>query len=159
MCRILTTEKNMPLMAELDWVKSKMFHRRKEENSIEWLHIMPDMFTSLSHIIKKNKNRYEASLVVQWLRIASQRRGHRFNIWLRKLPHASEQLSACTASTEACAPRAGALQRENHREEKPPLRRLGTKARSSSRLRNRRKPEGAAETHCRSTQTRQSVCF
>ena len=32
---------------------------------MERLHIMPDMFTSLSHIILKNKNLYEASLVVK----------------------------------------------------------------------------------------------
>ena len=33
------------------------------------------------------------SLVVQWLRISCQCRGHRFEPWSRKIPHAVEQLS------------------------------------------------------------------
>ena len=39
-------------------------------------------------------------------------RGHRFEPWSGKIPHASEQLSPCTTTTEAHAPRARALQQE-----------------------------------------------
>ena len=67
------------------------------------------------------------SLVVQWIRISCQCRGHRLDPQSKKIPHAVEQpsprsrahrpqprsLSATT--TEACVPRAGALQQE-----KPP---------------------------------------
>ena len=41
------------------------------------------------------------SLVAQWLRIACQCRGHRFEPWPRKIPHAAEQLSPCATTTEA----------------------------------------------------------
>ena len=57
-----------------------------------------------------------------WLRIASQRRGHGFNPWLRKIPHAPEQLSLWPAPGVAYAPRAGALQQQNRHEEQPPQR-------------------------------------
>ena len=49
MCMVQRTEKKMPLVAEL--IKSKIFHRRREENSIEWIRVMPDILTSLFHII------------------------------------------------------------------------------------------------------------
>ena len=41
-----------------------------------------------------------ASLVVQWLRICCQCRGHGFKPWSRKIPHAAEQLNPCTTTTE-----------------------------------------------------------
>ena len=41
-----------------------------------------------------------ASLVVQWLRIACQCRGHGFEPWSGKIPHATEQLSPCATTTE-----------------------------------------------------------
>ena len=37
--------------------------------------------------------RVGASLVAQWLRSACQCRGHGFDPWSRKIPHAMEQLS------------------------------------------------------------------
>ena len=40
------------------------------------------------------------SLVVQWLRIRLPCRGHRFEPWSEKIPHAVEQLSPCTTTTE-----------------------------------------------------------
>ena len=40
---------------------------------------------------------------------------HGFEPWSGKIPHAVEQLSPCATTTEACAPRACALQQE-----KPP---------------------------------------
>ena len=46
------------------------------------------------------------SLVVQ----CPQCRGHRFNPWSRKIPHATEQLSLCGTTTEAPVPRAWAPQ-------------------------------------------------
>ena len=53
---------------------------------------------------KKKKIRTKAdggaSLVVQWLRIACQCRGHEFEPWSRKIPYAAEQLSPCTTTTE-----------------------------------------------------------
>ena len=78
-----------------------------------------------------SKHRSRDSLVAQWLRIACQCRGHRFDPWSGKIPHATEQLSLCTTTTkpalrayepqlvspratttEARAPRAHALQQE-----------------------------------------------
>ena len=41
-----------------------------------------------------------ASLVVQWLGIACQRRGRRFEPWSGKIPHATERLSLCATTTE-----------------------------------------------------------
>ena len=43
---------------------------------------------------------------------AYQCRRYRFDSWSRKIPHATEQLSPCTTTIEACAPRAHALQQE-----------------------------------------------
>ena len=40
-----------------------------------------------------------ASLVVQRLRTACQFRGHRFDPWSRKIPHAVGQLSPCATTT------------------------------------------------------------
>ena len=60
-----------------------------------------------------------ASLMAQWLRIPPaprpQCRGHGFDPWSGKIPHAAEQLSPCATTTEAHTPRARALQQE-----KPP---------------------------------------
>ena len=41
-----------------------------------------------------------ASLVVQWLRIRLPMQGHGFKPWSGKIPHAAEQLSPCTTTTE-----------------------------------------------------------
>ena len=68
-----------------------------------------------------------------WLRIASQCRGHGFNPWLRKIPHAPEKLSLWTAPGVACAPRAGALQQQNRHEEQPPSPRKRNRGRRGSR--------------------------
>ena len=46
---------------------------------------------------------FRAFLVVQWLKCACQSRGHRFDLWFRKIPHAPEQLSPSTTTTEPCA--------------------------------------------------------
>ena len=40
------------------------------------------------------------SLVVQWVRIHLPKQGPRFYPWSREIPHASEQLRPCAASTE-----------------------------------------------------------
>ena len=62
--------------------------------------------------------------MVQWLRIRLPMQGTRVRALVRKIPHAAEQLSPCATTTEpvltnlrattteACAPRARALQRE-----------------------------------------------
>ena len=50
----------------------------------------------------------DTSLMVQCL----QCRGHVFNPWSRKTPHAAEQLSLCATTTEAHVPRAWALQQK-----------------------------------------------
>ena len=39
---------------------------------------------------------FRSSLVVQWIRICMPCRGHRFNPWLKRIPHATEQLSLCS---------------------------------------------------------------
>ena len=39
-------------------------------------------------------------LVVQWIRICLPSRGHRFNLWSGKIPHATEQLSPCPTPTD-----------------------------------------------------------
>ena len=41
-----------------------------------------------------------------------QCRGHGFEPWSGKIPHATEQLSLCATTTEACAPRSCAPQQE-----------------------------------------------
>ena len=41
------------------------------------------------------------SLVVQWMRIICQCRGHGFDTWPGKILHAWEKLSPCTTTTEA----------------------------------------------------------
>ena len=46
------------------------------------------------------KGSFRTSLLVQWLRIRLPMQGHRFEPWSRKIPHAAEQLSLCTATTE-----------------------------------------------------------
>ena len=46
---------------------------------------------------------------------SSQCRGHRFNPWSRKIPHAAEQISPCATATEPTHPRAHAS-----KQEKPP---------------------------------------
>ena len=43
---------------------------------------------------------YWASLVAQWLRIFLPMQGHGFKPWSEKIPHAVEQLSPCTTTTE-----------------------------------------------------------
>ena len=43
---------------------------------------------------------------------ACQRRGHGFDPWSGKIPHAAEQLSLCATTTEARASRARAPQQE-----------------------------------------------
>ena len=70
------------------------------------------------------KSALGASLVAQWLRIHLPMQGYRFKPWSGKIPHAAEQLSPCTTTTEpafwspqattteARAPRARALQQE-----------------------------------------------
>ena len=40
------------------------------------------------------------SLVVQWLRIACQRRGHRFDPWVGKIPRAAGQQSPWASTPE-----------------------------------------------------------
>ena len=47
-----------------------------------------------------NENTMGASLVAQWLRIACQGRGHGFEPWSGKIPHAVEQLTPCATTTE-----------------------------------------------------------
>ena len=43
------------------------------------------------------------SLVVQWLRLPCQRRGHGFHPWPGKIPHASGQLSPWTTTPKPCS--------------------------------------------------------
>ena len=59
---------------------------------------------TMARCISKTRSAKEAkcgtSLVAQWLRIACQRRGHGFELWSGKIPHAAEQLSPCATTTE-----------------------------------------------------------
>ena len=50
------------------------------------------------------------SLVMQWSRIYLPSRGHGFDPWFRKIPHATEQLSLCAPTAKPTCPRACALQ-------------------------------------------------
>ena len=61
------------------------------------------------------KEEPQTSLVAQWLRIHMPMQGTRIRVLVQEDPHAAEQLSPCATTTEACAPRACALQQE-----KPP---------------------------------------
>ena len=48
---------------------------------------------------------------------ACQCRGHKFDLWSGKIPHAARQLSPCVMSTEACALEL-MLHKRNHQNEK-----------------------------------------
>ena len=61
-----------------------------------------------------------SSLVVQWLRIICQFRGHRFNPWLGKIPQVEAQLSLHTAA-ETGSSGAHRLQRLSRRVLEPTL--------------------------------------
>ena len=52
------------------------------------------------------------SLVVQWLRIHLAMKGHGFNPWSGKIPHAVEQLSLCKTTTEPILQSPGAAASE-----------------------------------------------
>ena len=72
--------------------------------------------SSTNHQQNKHKRNYTG--LPWWLsgqESACQGREHRFEPWSRKIPHATEQLSACTTATEARVPRVLAAQQE-----KPP---------------------------------------
>ena len=56
-------------------------------------------FWNLPTIQHLNANS-RTSRVVQWLRICCQCKGHRFDPWSRKIPHAMEQLSPSATTTE-----------------------------------------------------------
>ena len=58
---------------------------------------------SVIHHINKLKNKNHmigTSLVVQWLRICLPMQGHGLKPWSGKSPHAMEELSPCTTTTE-----------------------------------------------------------
>ena len=63
----------------------------------------------------KLKNKYGTSLLGEWLRTPCQGRGHGFNPWSRKLPHAVEQVKLGGHNYWACRLRACAPQKK-----KPP---------------------------------------
>ena len=70
--------------------------------------------------------------------------GHGFEPWSRKIPHATEQLSACATTTEAHVPRAGALQQAQ--QEKPPQWEVrAPQQRVAPTRRNQRKPARSNE--------------
>ena len=73
------------------------------------------------------KKNIGASLVAQWLRFCQPCRGHGFEPWSRKIPHAMDQLSPCASTTEPalCSPRATTTEAHAPRarapeQEKPP---------------------------------------
>jgi len=49
---------------------------------------------------KSTKLNVRTSLVAQWLIFTCQCRGHRFNPWYGKIPHAVGQLNPCATTTE-----------------------------------------------------------
>ena len=51
-------------------------------------------------VVEHQKITAGTSLVVQWLESAAQCRGHGFEPWSVKIPHAAEQLSPCATTTE-----------------------------------------------------------
>ena len=52
---------------------------------------------------KESKVKTSASLVVRWLRIHCQCRGHGFSPWSRKIPHAEGQLSHASQLVSPCS--------------------------------------------------------
>ena len=80
-------------------------------------------YCQINDVIKEI-NKAGTSLVAQWLASTCRCRGHGFDPWLGKIPHAMEQLSPCATTTEpvlqslrattteAYVPTARALQRE-----------------------------------------------
>ena len=69
--------------------------------------------------------------MVSWIRIC-RCRGHGFDPWLRKIPHATEPLSPRTTIAELACPRACALQRERH----PPCEAYSPQQRAAPARRN-----------------------
>ena len=65
--------------------------------------------------MNKEKILAETSVVVQWLRIHCQCRGHKFDPWSGKIVCAMEHVSPCVIITESLCPGARAPQQE-----KPP---------------------------------------
>ena len=71
-----------------------------------------------------------------------QCRGHGFEPWSGKIPHAAEQLSPCATTTEARTPRARAPQQE-----KPPQREASApRRRAAPACRTRESPHAATKT-------------
>ena len=69
------------------------------------------------------QNGYEgAALMVEWL-TALQCKGHQFDPWSKKIPHALGQLRLSTTTTEACTPSACARHKRSCYNEKPAHRR------------------------------------
>ena len=80
-------------------LRTKIPHagQRGQENKDGNFHkLIEDIF-----ILKKTKAPHIGiSLVAQWLRVHCQCRGHGFEPWSGKIPHAAEQLSPCATTTE-----------------------------------------------------------
>ena len=82
-----------------------------------------------------------ASLVAQWLRIRLPMQGHGFEPWSGRIPHAAEQLSPCTTTTEPAHlepvlrnKRGRDSERPAHRDEEwPPLTATGESPRTETK--------------------------
>ena len=62
---------------------------------VTYMHPFPLEYNSLRSVIVGSESIIWASLVAQWLRIHLPMRGHGFEPWSGKIPHAAEQLSLC----------------------------------------------------------------
>ena len=67
---------------------------------IYWKQLNCILYIKVKCELYLNKTKKMASLVVQWLRIALQCRGHWFDPWSRKIWHTSWQLGLCPTNNE-----------------------------------------------------------
>ena len=65
---------------------------------IKKLEDLRDMVKRHTFLLLIKEKKVGAFLVAQWLGVHPPMRGHRFEPWSGKIPHAAEQLSPCAAA-------------------------------------------------------------
>ena len=98
----------------------KNMEKKRAQAQFVMMQIGATLWKTCMKVPQKNKNYHlGTSLMVQWLKICLPQyntgRGHGFDPWSKKIPHAAEQL--LSLSSRACVPQQE--KQRNHRSEKP----------------------------------------